>query len=318
MTDKQSCPVCERTLSEPPDDTLDRVLYCCEHCGQFGFTRTAAVVLGRRFEKAERRLRAVFSHYLQRMQQTDKWPVVNSDVAQKILETGALPSPREQADNFVRWLGDATNDDPGEMLDVGYDNHGAIIGAPSNASFMYVVNQLKDAGLVDCMGFAINGPALARLTFDGWGRYEELRLGAPSGRVAFMAMKFGDPQLDGLVGAHFAPAVESTGFRLKRLDDNPKAGLIDDRLRVEIKACRFLIADLTHANNGAYWEAGYAEGLGKPVIYTCEKSAFHKASHFDTNHHLTVLWEPNSFEDAARRLIDTIRATIPEASRSTL
>jgi nucleoside 2-deoxyribosyltransferase len=60
---------------------------------------------------------------------------------------------------------------------------------------------------------------------------------------------------------------------------------------VEIRACRFLIADLTHANNGAYWEAGFAEGLGKPVTYTCKKSEFAKASHFDTNHHLTVLWE---------------------------
>ena len=57
----------------------------------------------------------------------------------------------------------------------------------------------------------------------------------------------------------------------------PKAGLIDDRLRVEIRTSRFLIADLTHENAGAYWEAGFAEGLGKPVIYTCEKSKFDTA-----------------------------------------
>jgi len=35
-------------------------------------------------------------------------------------------------------------------------------------------------------------------------------------------------------------------------------------------------------NPGAYWEAGYAEGLGKPVIYTCEEAKFVEASHFDT------------------------------------
>ena len=38
-----------------------------------------------------------------------------------------------------------------------------------------------------------------------------------------------------------------------------------------IRDAKFVIADLTHDNNGAYWEAGYAEGLGKPVIYICEK-----------------------------------------------
>ena len=71
-----------------------------------------------------------------------------------------------------------------------------------------------------------------------------------------------------------------------------KAGSIDERLRVEIRRSRFLIADLTDRNAGAYWEAGFAEGLGKPVIYTCEKSVFEEEkTHFDTNHMHTVLWD---------------------------
>jgi hypothetical protein len=74
--------------------------------------------------------------------------------------------------------------------------------------------------------------------------------------MAFMAMEYDDEALDKYVQDHFAPAVAETGFHLQRLDDVPKAGLIDDRLRVEIQSCRFLVADLSHANNGAYWEAG--------------------------------------------------------------
>ena len=70
------------------------------------------------------------------------------------------------------------------------------------------------------------------------------------------------------------PAVASAGFDLVRLDEDPQAGSIDERLRVEIRKSRFLVADLTHGNPGAYWEAGFAEGLGKPVIYTCEKDDF--------------------------------------------
>jgi len=90
-----------------------------------------------------------------------------------------------------------------------------------------------------------------------------------------------------------------------------------DRLRIEIRQARFLLADLTQANNGAYWEAGYAEGLGKPVIYLCEKSYFAKMStHFDTNHHLTILWDMSTIGDDMDRLTATIRFSIPEARQT--
>ena len=62
-------------------------------------------------------------------------------------------------------------------------------------------------------------------------------------------------------------SIRKTGFEIRKLDDVKRVGLIDDKLRVEIRRSRFLIANLTHDNNGAYWEAGYAEGLGIPVIY---------------------------------------------------
>ena len=89
-----------------------------------------------------------------------------------------------------------------------------------------------------------------------------------------MAMQFGDNALNWMLENVFKPSVSQTGFQLHKLDDHPRAGLIDDRLCVEIQSSDFLIADLTHDNYGAYWEAGYAEGLGKPVIYTCEKNKF--------------------------------------------
>jgi nucleoside 2-deoxyribosyltransferase len=134
-------------------------------------------------------------------------------------------------------------------------------------------------------------------------------------------MKFGEPVLDNIIDNYFRRAVTDTGFQLFRLDDKPEAGLIDARLRNEIRNCRFLIADLSHANAGSYWEAGYAEGLGKPVIYTCEKSVFDGDSktarpHFDANHHLTVVWEVGNPQFAASRLKETIRYTVPEAKQT--
>jgi nucleoside 2-deoxyribosyltransferase len=133
-----------------------------------------------------------------------------------------------------------------------------------------------------------------------------------------MAMKFGEPETDRIYGEHFKAAVQETGFELRRNDESQRAGLIDDLMRVQIRQSRFVIADLTDHSNGAYWEAGYAEGLGKPVIYTCRKDVFEDptgGAHFDTNHHLTVVWDPADMTRAVAQLKATIRATLPEDAR---
>jgi nucleoside 2-deoxyribosyltransferase len=110
--------------------------------------------------------------------------------------------------------------------------------------------------------------------------------------------------------------VKQAGFDLFRLDEAPKAGLIDDNMRVSIRTSDFVISDLSDDNPGAYWEAGYAEGLGKPVIYTCEKEKFEKEKpHFDTNHHLTIIWDKKNSQEAGEKLKATIRATLPHLAK---
>jgi hypothetical protein len=86
------------------------------------------------------------------------------------------------------------------------------------------------------------------------------------------------PELDEALTTCLRPAVEATGFTLKLLYEEPKAGNIDDHLRAELLAWRFVIADLTHENRGAYWEAGFAEGARKPVIYVCKKEPHSQGS----------------------------------------
>lgn len=133
-----------------------------------------------------------------------------------------------------------------------------------------------------------------------------------------MAMQYGNPNHDQIYQKYFKDAVSQTGFDLRRLDENLAAGLIDNQLRVEIRNARFLLADLTNNNAGAYWEAGYAEGLGKPVIYLCEKNQFEEfKTHFDTNHHTTVVWDENDMEAAVKNLKNTIRATLPLEAKMT-
>jgi nucleoside 2-deoxyribosyltransferase len=101
------------------------------------------------------------------------------------------------------------------------------------------------------------------------------------------------------------------------LTDHQGAGLIDNQMNVAIRACRLLIADLSHGNQGAYWEAGFAYGLGKPVIYTCDASRFEDTkTHFDTNHHVTIKWKLDDLPAAGTELTALIRNTLPADAKN--
>ena len=228
-----------------------------------------------------------------------------------------LPKPAVQANNLLLWLGNSlTGSD--ETIVIPCESIQAIIGSHRVEGVYYIANHLQNRKLIsfDRTDKSKSAPPLEfQMAFDGWREFEELKQESSESRTVFMAMKYGDEELNKMIDTVFRPAVKSTGFDLLVLTDVPKAGLIDDRMRVEIRKSRFLIADITHNNLGAYWEAGFAEGLGKPVIYTCKKEVFAAgASHFDTNHHLTVMWH-SDLEVVARDLKATIRATLPAEAR---
>ena len=81
---------------------------------------------------------------------------------------------------------------------------------------------------------------------------------------------------------------------------------INDAIIKFIKKSKFLIADFTEQKHGVYFEAGFALGLKKPVIYTCSFNDF-KQTHFDTNHYPHIVYELNNLEE---RLKNKIQAWI--------
>ena len=130
----------------------------------------------------------------------------------------------------------------------------------------------------------------------------------PKKEYGFLAMEYGQVELEKLVKAHIKPVVLKTlGYEIYDMRDRPRAGVIDNTMREKIIKSKFVIADLTHDNNGAYWEAGFAEALKKPVIYICEEEKFEKMkTHFDTNHCHTACWsmkETSKFDDELERIL---------------
>ena len=132
------------------------------------------------------------------------------------------------------------------------------------------------------------------LTLKGWDRYEHLKQANPQSTTAFMAMQFRDEQMNRLYRDHFLPTVQSIGYELHTVEDRPEARFIDYRIRLQVTASKFVLADLTHENRGVYFEAGYAEGIGLPVIFTCRTDAFKPETgkpHFDVSHQQCVKWD---------------------------
>jgi nucleoside 2-deoxyribosyltransferase len=124
-------------------------------------------------------------------------------------------------------------------------------------------------------------------------------------------MPFNNSRLDSIWLPMAREAVKATGFDLRRVDDQPEPGIIDNIMRVQIEEARFVVVELTGANLGAHWEAGYAEGLRKPVIYSCHRDE--KKIHFDTSHLTRIPWHEDQLESAAKQLKAMIRHMLPDA-----
>ncbi len=287
----------------------------CTKCGRFEISGTAAVI----FDNSDLSTKTqALSYWIKHNQlPNNQFVYIDSRVLNKLLEPFVEPKPDEQAYNLIVWLGENLKK-RSDSLTIQWEEAESIIGTLDSSGVLYVVDHLRSSGYLTDL--QMTGPLCIGLTFAGWNYYHELQRSKQSTRLAFMAMKFGEEPLNTIYRDVIKPVVAETGFELRKLDEVKRAGLIDHKLRVEIEKSSFLLADLTDSNNGAYWEAGIAEGLGLPVIYICEKEVFNdktKSTHFDTNHHLTVLWEntQEGLEQFSLELKSTIRATLPGEAR---
>lgn len=135
-------------------------------------------------------------------------------------------------------------------------------------------------------------------------------VGAEAKDQGFIAMSF-DKAFDDLHIKGLKEGIGNAGHQPLRISQKEHNNHIDDEIIAEIRKSRFVVADLTTNNPGAYFEAGFALGLGKPVAWTCrEADIAAKKVHFDTRQYSIVPWTENEWPDFANRLTQRIEATI--------
>jgi hypothetical protein len=297
------CLICGSTDATETSIDVTGWQYDCPRCGRYRVNKSRENIC------VPDDKQAVASHLVRKLQTDDVtyFPELTEEFFAS-LKDRSLPSPAEMMDNFVLWMASEVEGRPGKNIDAQFRDPSLIgeIGAIDEAEIEWAIQQLQNSNIIIGKNYpSAMGRFFGKLTASGWRRCEQLQRDDKNSRYAFFARRFENAELDNVFKNCLKQAVKDTGYELRTVTQ--KAGLIDAIIEDEIRRCKFLIADLTDHNNGAYWEAGFAEGLGKPVIYICKEDV---VTHFDTSHRHTIRWGKKPFDETAKELKAVIRNTL--------
>jgi len=194
----------------------------------------------------------------------------------------------------------------GNRVAINYMNDYPILGCKIFNEFFYLLDYLKKNELIIKESGNGNYVENIQLTVKGWNRVEEIRLKNINSKQAFVAMWF-DESMKSVYTKAIKPAIEQSGYFPLKIDTKEHNNKICDEIIIEIRRSKFLIADVTELRGGIYFEAGYAMGLGIPVIWTCREEKLDKV-HFDTRQYNHIVWkdEKNLYEQLKNRIQATI------------
>jgi hypothetical protein len=195
-------------------------------------------------------------------------------------------------EDFLRWLtyGSAQNAQELSYLLFDYlrDGVGFVEGS---------TDQLMPGG--------IQG-AFVKITAHGWEHLQSAETSESS--IGFVAMWFDDEMASVWEDAFF-PAIYGAGYTPLRIDRKEHNNRIDDEIIATIRGSRFVVADFTGNRAGVYYEAGFAGGLGRPVIWSVRRDWLAKL-HFDTRQFNHIVWETDKLGEFRAALGNRIGATL--------
>ncbi len=315
-----TCPICGKPCEQRDFDGSDirAVLFRairCAKCGDYYITAEACEDVGARSDLERAMLAAV-----------------TRERTEERLPTRLLPSDRlasggqegytirEALDLFPHLIPDRLNRAvlnlarrsrcPGDRLDMmNVDVVPLLFGEDSNAA-RFMLDHLANSGLVDVDKFEGSYYA-CWLTAAGWERAQKLQGPGSQASQVFVAMWF-DDSLDEVYTDGIAPAVREAGYSPRRVKEDIFDEKICDYIVKQIRSSHFLVADVTQHREAVYFEAGYAMGLGLPVIWSCRRADIDDCC-FDTRQYKHILWDTAA--DLRRDLANAIEATIPPPRR---
>jgi hypothetical protein len=166
-----------------------------------------------------------------------------------------------------------------------------------------LVVHLSEAGLIRCdrRRFAVAKEGRVALSPAGWERARELRRRPPaaSRHVAFVAV-FPGEEGSALFKDGIRPGVEGAGYVPRRRIPPDGRESLDTEAAAGIREVRFVVADAGEGDPGVHALAGFARGVGVPVIWTAREGALDEVRFALPPKDLITWSEPGSVAEPLR------------------
>lgn len=293
------CPLCSNMggVARSVDFDTDIRTFACPRCGRFRITEKAEEDLSLPRLKPRRYL---LSGVTRGASEAGRTIEIGSTEIDHLIDLARRPrTVLEAMDRVLSHMGDRSGAF-GESVHLTSNDYPIVFGR-DGSELAFLINSLVESGYVDS-----EGDGMYRLTLQGWNRLEQSRQVKAHTTQAFVAMWF-TVETEGVWREGFKPALETVGFTPVRVDQLPHNDKICDRIIVEIRRSAVLIADFTGNRGGVYFEAGFAFGLGMPVVWCCRRD-FVDQLHFDTRQYNHILWTDAG--DLRTKLVDRLVATV--------
>lgn len=315
----ESCPFCGQSgISSKGIPRRDACYYSCLVCGDFILSRQTLFALSSLTEKDKARISA-----FTRERQIWEIPAViisnernnQGEKEDKIVSIqdilAAFPRlPSERMDRALRNL-HRKSEHLGDRFELIGMRDYPVLFAENEREFYFLRDALNDAGWINVtQANTAFTSAIATLTVQGWNRIAELerQKGDKGLKQVFIAMWF-DPSMDSAYKNGIEEAVKASGYKPIRIDNKEHNDKVCDQIIAEIRKSKFLVADFTKYRSGVFFEAGFALGIGIPVIWTCRDDFKDELSkHFDTRQYNHILWKDEA--DLREKLRSRVEATI--------
>ena len=284
--------------------------------GGYEITREAQLLVGSLDKSQKARLTTMLVDHHHRSK--GKLPIVTQAWI-KEAEMAPTLAVHERAERLLRYI--TEQEPPGTPFEIlGDAGIYAWSESTEDNEIGFLINYLRNAGwLTSIANVAMvtfgdyQVPKVVIVTVDGHKQIAERRIRVKSSQ-AFVAMWFHD-SMDGVLKEGIKPGIEAAGYKPLVISEKEHIEKIDDEIMAEVRRSRFLVADFTQGSDGArggvYYEAGFARGLGLPVIYTCRKDMVDEnLLHFDTRQYNHILW--STAKELRESLENRIVATIGE------
>lgn len=300
LTKDSTCPLCGKASFTQVDIRIDAVLVICPSCGKFRFSAEAGSYLGRRACGESYKVSHATRTAAERARgkrDNSFFPIYTAEEFQGILDQPD-DAVQHKINSLLQYLC-KISDFPGAVAEFDAANDYTVLGAKNADEAQFYMQTLAGQYLLSDYEPYVGSPdAKFTVSAKGWAEIEQISRSGQDSSTAFVAMWF-DPART-LMETAITDAIQSAGYQAIRIDRVEHLNRIDDEIMVRIRQSKFLIADVTGQRNGVYFEAGFMLGLGRPVIWICEKADLPNV-HFDTRQYNTIIYEtPNELRDRLR------------------